>query len=33
MTDADLVLGYIDPEYFLGGNFELDREAAQGTLS
>jgi N-methylhydantoinase A/acetophenone carboxylase len=32
VTDADLVLGYIDPEYFLGGNFELDREAAQDAL-
>ena len=25
VTDADVVLGYIDPDYFLGGNFKLDR--------
>jgi N-methylhydantoinase A len=28
VTDADVVLGYIDPEYFLGGEIELDRELA-----
>jgi N-methylhydantoinase A len=28
VTDADLVLGYLDPEFFLGGKMELDREAA-----
>jgi N-methylhydantoinase A len=33
VTDADLVLGYIDPEYFLGGSFELDREAAQEAIA
>ncbi len=29
VTDADVVLGIIDPDYFLGGTFALDREAAQ----
>jgi N-methylhydantoinase A len=28
VTDADLVLGYLDPAYFLGGEMQLDREAA-----
>ena len=28
VTDADLVLGYIDPDYFLGGRETLDRDAA-----
>lgn len=28
VTDADVVLGILDPEYFLGGTFPLDREAA-----
>lgn len=28
VTDADVVLGIIDPGYFLGGTFALDREAA-----
>jgi N-methylhydantoinase A len=28
VTDADLVLGIIDPESFLGGRMKLDREAA-----
>ena len=28
VTDADLVLGYIDPEYFLGGRRRLDKAAA-----
>ena len=28
VTDADVVLGYIDPEYFLGGRSTLDREGA-----
>src|SRR5574341_946484 len=25
MTDADLVLGYLNPDYFLGGRMRLDR--------
>jgi len=28
VTDADLVLGYIDPEYFLGGGMHLNRDSA-----
>lgn len=29
VTDADLVLGYLDPGYFLGGTMRLDAEAAR----
>lgn len=29
VTDADLVLGYLDPDYFLGGKFRIDLEAAK----
>jgi N-methylhydantoinase A len=28
VTDADLMLGYLDPEFFLGGQMTLDAEAA-----
>jgi len=28
VTDADVVLGYIDPDYFLGGRMKLDKEKA-----
>ena len=28
VTDADVALGYIDPDYFLGGTFKLDRSLA-----
>jgi N-methylhydantoinase A/oxoprolinase/acetone carboxylase beta subunit len=28
VTDAALVLGYLDPEYFLGGKMKLDKEKA-----
>jgi N-methylhydantoinase A len=28
VTDADLVLGYLDPDHFLGGRMTLDAEAA-----
>ncbi len=28
VTDADVVLGYIDPDYFLGGSMALDKECA-----
>ncbi len=28
VTDADVVLGYLDPDYFLGGGIPLNREAA-----
>jgi len=31
-TDANLVLGYMDPERFLGGRFKLDRKAAENAL-
>ncbi|MFQ5591456.1 MAG: hydantoinase/oxoprolinase family protein [Phycisphaerae bacterium] len=27
-TDADLILGYLDPEFFAGGKIKLDRHAA-----
>jgi N-methylhydantoinase A len=29
VTDADLVLGYLDPNYFLGGRMRLDADAAR----
>lgn len=29
VTDADLVLGFLDPEYFLGGAMRLDRSRAE----
>jgi len=32
VTDADLILGYLDPDYFLGGKMHLDREAAWGAI-
>jgi N-methylhydantoinase A len=32
VTDADLVLGYLNPAYFLGGAIRLDRTAAAGAL-
>jgi len=32
VTDADLVLGYLDPNYFLGGRMKLDVEAARSAL-
>jgi N-methylhydantoinase A len=28
VTDADLLLGYLDPDFFLGGKMRLDRDAA-----
>ncbi|MGH2969434.1 MAG: hydantoinase/oxoprolinase family protein, partial [Solirubrobacteraceae bacterium] len=37
VTDADLVLGYLDPDYFLGGDVRLDagraREAIERTVA
>jgi N-methylhydantoinase A len=33
VTDADLVLGYLDPEYCLGGRLRLDRDAALESLA
>ncbi len=32
VTDAALVLGYIDPDYFLGGRMQLDLAAARAAL-
>lgn len=31
-TDADLVLGYLDPDYFAGGKIKLDRGAAERAI-
>ena len=33
VTDADLVLGYLDPDYFLGGAMKLDVAAAEAALA
>jgi N-methylhydantoinase A len=33
VTDAGVVLGYIDPDYFLGGRIQLSREAADEVIS
>jgi N-methylhydantoinase A len=32
VTDADLVLGYLDPDYFLGGRMRLDRAKAEAAI-
>ena len=32
VTDADLVLGYLDPDYFLGGRMTLNRGAAEKSI-
>ena len=32
VTDADLVLGYLNPDYFLGGEMRLDSEAAREAI-
>jgi N-methylhydantoinase A len=32
VTDADLVLGYLDPDFFLGGRRRLDLEAARHAI-
>ncbi len=32
VTDANLLLGFISPEYFLGGRMTLDRERAENAL-
>jgi len=32
VTDADLVLGYLDPDYFLGGTMRLDKPAAEKAI-
>ena len=33
LTDANLVLGFLDPDYFLGGAMALDTEAAQSAIT
>ncbi|CAM5195847.1 Acetophenone carboxylase gamma subunit [Castellaniella defragrans] len=33
VTDASVVLGYIDPDYFAGGNFRLDAERALSAIT
>ncbi len=33
VTDADVVLGYLNPEYFLGGQMPLDPEAAKAAIA
>ena len=33
VTDADLLLGYLDADYFLGGKMKLDRDAAKQALA
>jgi N-methylhydantoinase A len=32
VTDADLALGYLDPDYFLGGAMKLDKVSAQWAI-
>ncbi len=32
VSDADLVLGYLNPDYFLGGRMSLDRERARRAI-
>lgn len=32
VTDADLILGYLNPDYFLGGEMSLDESAAECAL-
>src|SRR4051812_47376654 len=32
VTDADLLLGYLDPDFFLGGGMRLDRDAAAAAV-
>ena len=32
VTDANVVLGRIDPDYFLGGSWKLDREKAESAI-
>lgn len=33
VTDADVVLGYIDPQHFLGGDMPLDAQAAKRAIT
>jgi N-methylhydantoinase A len=32
VTDANLLLGFLDPDHFLGGEMKLDRDAAEKTV-
>ncbi len=32
VTDADVVLGYVDPDYFLGGRWKLKKEKAEAAI-
>ena len=32
VTDADLILGYLNPDYFLGGALKLDKQKAEAAL-
>jgi N-methylhydantoinase A len=32
VTDADLLLGYLDPDFFLGGRMTLDRAASEAVI-
>ncbi len=32
VTDSDVLLGYLNPDYFLGGRMSLDREAAEDAV-
>ena len=32
VTDADIVLGYVNPGYFLGGQMQLNKEAAEAAV-
>ena len=32
VTDADVVLGYVDPDFFLGGDMSLDRSLAEQAI-
>jgi N-methylhydantoinase A/oxoprolinase/acetone carboxylase beta subunit len=32
VTDADLILGYLDPDFFLGGDIQLDLESAKTVM-
>ncbi|MBR46128.1 MAG: methylhydantoinase [Rhodospirillaceae bacterium] len=32
LTDANLLLGYLDADYFLGGDMKLDRDAARAAI-
>lgn len=33
VTDADVVLGYLDPNYFLGGEMQLDKRRAEDAIA